>query len=119
MAKIFRFRDVPTAALLRRKIALTSRLTIPPDAIRASLVRQHLTCGKKNCRCRRGRKHGPFEYLVQSLAAGETQKFLLRTVEQRYRAGIGIAAYANLQGKLEELSQINTELLRRGALSTG
>ena len=51
-------------ALQQRKAVLLSRLHRSPELIRASYVRQFLTCGKKNCRCRRGFKHGPFFYLV-------------------------------------------------------
>ncbi len=28
-----------------------------------SLVQQYVTCGKLNCRCTRGQKHGPLYYL--------------------------------------------------------
>ena len=101
-------------ALQKRKAALLSRLHLSPELIRASYVRQYLTCGKKNCRCRRGFKHGPFFYLVQCLGAGQVRKFLLKTPAQRQQARAGIAAHLKLQRQLAELSEINTELLRRG-----
>jgi hypothetical protein len=91
-------------------------MSIPASAVRASSVRQFLTCGKKNCRCQRGRKHGPFQYLVQCLGVGSIRKFLLKTPAQREQARASIAAHSVFQEQLEELSQINTELLRRGAL---
>ena len=72
------------------------------------------TCGKANCRCRRGFKHGPFFYLVQCLGTGRVRKFLLKTPAQRKQARTGIAAHLKLQRQLAELSEINTELLRRG-----
>jgi hypothetical protein len=82
--------------------------------VRASFVSQYLTCGKKNCCCRRGRKHGPFLYLVQSLRVGKVQKFLLKATSQKEQAQTAITAYTTFQDKFEKLSQINTELLRRG-----
>jgi hypothetical protein len=112
--KTFRIETIP--ALQQRKAALLSRLQPSPDLVRASYVRQYLTCGKKNCRCRRGFKHGPFYYLVQCLGTGRVRKFLLKTPAQRKQARAGISAHLKLQRRLAELSEINTELLRRGAV---
>ena len=113
MAKIFHLRTTTTPVLQRRKAALLQTVQIPPDAVRASCVRQFLTCGKANCRCQRGMKHGPFHYLVQCVAKGHVRKFLLKTPDARRQARVAIAAYNFFQEQLEELSQINTELLRR------
>jgi hypothetical protein len=48
------------------------------------------------------------------VAAGHIVKFLLKTAAQQQAARGGITAYRQFQEALEELSQINTELLRRG-----
>ena len=101
-------------ALQAKKAALLDQILVPSNFLRASYVKQYLTCGKANCRCRRGFKHGPFYYLVQCLGAGQVRKFLLKTPEQRRQARAGIAAHLNFQRQLAELSEINTELLRRG-----
>lgn len=114
MAKTATFRDRATPALQKHKAALLARLRPSPQLLRASYVRQYLTCGKPNCRCRRGFKHGPFYYLVQCLGTGRVRKFLLKTSGQRKQARAGIAAHLTLQRQLAELSEINTELLRRG-----
>jgi len=117
MAKILRLRKLPLPRLQSRKRVLLNRLLQPPqNVLRASSVEQYLTCGKERCRCRNGHKHGPFRYLVQCLKVGVVQKFLLKGRDQQQTAKAGIAAYAAFQGQLEELSQINTELLRRGKL---
>jgi hypothetical protein len=116
MAKTFRLQNSATPALLKRKVALAARLRIPTAYVRASYVKQFLTCGKKNCRCQGGHKHGPFHYLVQCMGVGNIRKFLLKTPAQREQARASIAAHAEVQADLEELSQINTELLRRGEL---
>ncbi len=103
-----------TPVLVQRKADLLTQLAPSPDLLRASYVKQYLTCGKKNCRCQRGFKHGPFFYLVQCLGTGKVRKFLLKTSAQKKRARAGIAAHLKLQRKLAKLSEINTELLRRG-----
>ena len=50
---------------------------------------------------------------------GRVRKFLLKTPAQRQQARAGIAAHLELQRQLAELSELNTELLRRGAYGKG
>ena len=103
-----------TLALRQRKRFLLSQLKIPPDALRASLVERFSQCGKANCHCHHGGdKHGPFYYLTQCLAVGKINKFLLKADAQQHAARTAIEHYRQVQEHLEELSQINTELLRR------
>lgn len=114
MATIHDLRRKSTLALRHRKASLLRQLRTPPNALRASFVERFGTCGRPNCACRQGHKHGPFYYLTQCLAAGHMVKFLLKTAAQQQAARGGIRAYAQFRDALEELSQINTELLRRG-----
>jgi hypothetical protein len=103
-----------TLALRQRKRFLLSQLKICPDSLRASLVERFSRCGKANCHCHHGGdKHGPFYYLTQCLAVGQVNKFLLKADAQQQSARIAIEHYRQVQELLEELSQINTELLRR------
>ncbi len=90
------------------------QLKVPPTLIRASVVERFGTCGSPNCRCRSGQKHGPYYYLTQCLAPGKIRKFLLKTEAAQQAARRGTAAFSEFYDQLEELSQINTELLRRG-----
>jgi uncharacterized protein DUF6788 len=103
-----------TLALRKRKQFLLSRIGVRPDCLRASFVERFSVCGKANCHCHHGgEKHGPFYYLTQCLAAGQINKFLLKTPAGQQAAKAGIDHYRQLQEQLEELSQINAELLRR------
>jgi hypothetical protein len=104
-----------TLALRQRKRSLLSQLQIRPDSLRASLVERFSRCGKPHCHCHHGGdKHGPFYYLTACLAVGKVNKFLLKTDAQRQAARHAIEHYRRFQEQLEELSQINAELLRRG-----
>ena len=114
MATRYDLRRKPTLALRHRKASLLRRLRAPSNALRASFVERFGPCGRPNCACRQGRKHGPFYYLTQCVAAGHIVKFLLKTAAQQQASRGGITAYRQFQEALEELSQINTELLRRG-----
>ena len=115
MARIYVTPRKSTLALRQRKRFLLSQIEILADCLRASLVQRFSRCGKAQCHCRHGGdKHGPFYYLTQCLAVGQINKFLLKTPAQRQAARDGIERYRHLQEQLEELSQINAELLRRG-----
>lgn len=113
MATIFACRRKSTLALRQRRALLLKHPDLPPALLRASLVERLGTCGRPNCCCQRGQRHGPFYYLTQCLAPGRIQKFLLKTEDQRQQARQAIAAWHAVQEQLEELSQINAELLRR------
>jgi hypothetical protein len=113
MARLFQTRRRSTLALRQRKAAIVHQIAVHSDLLRASFVERYGECGKPNCRCHQGEKHGPFYYLTQCLAAGHVKKFLLKGSAQQQRARQGIAHFNELYEWLEELSQINGELLRR------
>lgn len=113
MAKIFNLRRTSTLALRQRKAALLRQLIVPADLLRASYVERFTTCGKANCACAQGQKHGPFYYLTSNLAPGHVLKFLLKDQTQQQSAEQGVRHYQAHWERLEELSQINAELLRR------
>ena len=114
MAKVFALRRLSTLVLRQRHQRLVRQLRLPPNLIRASVVERFNTCGKPNCACARGQKHGPFYYLTQCLAAGRVNKFLLKTPADQDAARAAAAAFNEFYDRMEELSQINAELLRRG-----
>ena len=113
MAKVFNLHRKSTLALRQRRDWLLRSVSVPRDLLRASFVERFTTCGKPNCCCTRGERHGPFYYLVAGLTAGNVRKFLLKSPEQQAFARDGVAAYQAFWDQLEELSQINGELLRR------
>jgi hypothetical protein len=114
VAKIYRLRRTSTLALRRRKAQLLGQLAIPSDLMRASFVERFTTCGKDHCICATGPKHGPFYYLVANLGPGHILKSLLKASEDQQRAQAGVRGYQAHWEGLEELSQINLELFRRG-----
>lgn len=93
MARIYPLRRKSTLALRQRKERLVRQLAVPPQAIRASVVERFGTCGKANCACHRGRKHGPYYYLTQCLAPGEVRKFLLKAPAEQQAARAATAAF--------------------------
>jgi len=119
MARVYSLRRKSTLALRQRKAVLLRQLTVPPQSIRASVVERFGTCGKPGCACHQGAKHGPYYYLTQCLAKGHVQKFLLKSPASQLAARQATTAFNEFYDGLEELSQINTELLRRGEGAQG
>ena len=109
--------DLPrlsTLALRQRKTHLLRTLTFPPDALHASFLERFLKCGRSNCHCKKGDKHGPFFYLSRCLPQRQMRTLLLKEQPQVLQARHGVEAYHQLLEQLDHLSWINWELLRRG-----
>jgi hypothetical protein len=105
----------PTLALRQRKARLLRSFELPPHILHASLVERFLKCGKANCQCHSdGPKHGPFFYLNRCFGKGKMQSLLLKSPDQIDQARLSVAAYAQVLQVLDQISQINQELLRRG-----
>ena len=103
-----------TLALRQRKAHLLRTLTLPPNALHASFLERFLKCGRPNCHCRTGDKHGPFFYLSRCLPKRQMRTLLLKEQSQILQARHGVQAYQELLASLDQLSWINWELLRRG-----
>jgi hypothetical protein len=115
MSKIQSLTRTPTLALRQRKAHLLRSFELPPRILRASLIERFLKCGKANCHCHTGGpKHGPFFYLNRCFAKGKMQSLLLKSPDQIEQARQSVAAYAQVLQVLDQISQINHELLRRG-----
>lgn len=102
-----------TLALRQRKAHLLRTLTLPPDAIHASFLERFLQCGRPNCHCRQGKKHGPFFYLSRCLPKRRMRSLLLKEQSQILQGRQSVQAYQALLESLDQLSWINWELLRR------
>jgi hypothetical protein len=104
--------NLSTLALRNRREGLTKLLPPLGEILRGSLMERYLTCGKPNCKCVRGERHGPVWYLSvtldQSHRTGITVP--LDQVEQVRR---WIENYHQVKDRLEKISDINRELLRR------
>lgn len=115
MSRIQLLKRTSTLALRQRKAHLLRSFQLPRGVLHASLIERFLKCGKANCHCHTGGpRHGPFFYLNRCFAKGQVQSLLLKSPGQIDQARQGVAAYVQVQQVLDEISQINRELLRRG-----
>jgi hypothetical protein len=76
-------------------------------------MERYLTCGKPDCKCARGQRHGPVWYLSVTLDQSHRTGTTVPSdqVEQVRR---WIENYHRVKERLEKISDINRELLRRG-----
>ena len=115
MSRIQPLKRTSTLALRQRKAHLLASFELRPEVLHASLIERFLKCGKANCHCHTGGpKHGPFFYLNRCFPKGQMQSLLLKSPRQIDQARQSVAAYAQVQQVLDQISQINHELLRRG-----
>ena len=76
--------------------------------LRGTLSARERTCGKPNCRCARGERHGGL-YLVFSEQGRLRQVFVPRAQEKRVR--LWAAQYREVRELLEALAQLHLERL--------
>jgi len=99
-------------ALRHRRQGLTKLLPPLSETLRGSLMERYLTCGKADCKCARGERHGPIWYLSvtldQSHRTGSTV-----APDQVQQVRRWIENYHQGKERLEKISDINRELLRR------
>ncbi len=115
MSRIQSLTRTSTLALRQRKAHLLRSFELSPHILHASLVERFLKCGKANCHCHTGGpRHGPFFYLNRCFAKGQMQSLLLKSPDQIQQARQSVSAYAHVLEVLDQISQINHELLRRG-----
>ena len=107
---------------LRRKIEkldkergrLLQKLIRPEEMVAGSIYQVHKRCGNPNCRCARGRKHGPFTCLSVSDSGRRRVIFVRRQDEiwvkvqaTKYRE------YQKMMARVRKLNDAIFELLKQ------
>ena len=105
---------ISTLALRQRKSHLLRSFNLLPNLLHASFLERFLKCGRSNCHCHQGDKHGPFFYLSRCLPERQMQTLLLKGEDQILQGQQGVDAYHQLLQNLDQISVVNWELLRRG-----
>mgnify|MGYP006267537735 FL=1 len=106
-------KTLSTLALRRRRATLARTLPDLQQLLRGSLVERFVTCGKPNCKCARGERHGPLYYLTVSRPGRRTQGWYV-PLDRLPEVRAWLANYQRVKGHLEAISELNRELLRRG-----
>jgi hypothetical protein len=99
-------------ALRQRRPGLAKQLPPVTEILRGSLVERYVTCGNRACKCAKGERHGPMWYLTVTLGPGRTTGGIIPTGQLEQVRG-WIENYHQVKDRLEKISEINRELLRR------
>ncbi len=94
--------------LREKRSNLEEQLFDEMPLLRGSLVSQFKTCGKKNCHCQDGKKHGPFTYLSMHVD-GRTKTLFVRELD-RLKAQELVGNYRVFRQIKAELFQLNREI---------
>lgn len=119
-----RRRRIPKAPRPSQAIAARERLLARlPDLrqiLRGSLVVRYRRCGRANCHCavEGDPGHGPAYYLMVTVAPSQTLQIY---VPKQHKALVEgwIENFRLARDKLEEISRLNRDLLKRGKLFEG
>lgn len=103
---------ISTLALENRRRGLAANLPRAELTLRGTLLQRYVTCGKPDCKCARGERHGPSWYLTVTLAPGRTTGAVVPD-EQLEQVRQWVENYQQMKQDLESISAINRELLRR------
>lgn len=99
-------------ALRERRKGLARQFPPVTEILRGSLVERYVTCGNPSCKCARGERHGPMWYLTVTLGRGRTTGGVIPADKVDQVRG-WIENYQAVRDRLEKISEINRELLRR------
>jgi hypothetical protein len=99
-------------ALRQRRQGLAQHLPPLTEILRGSLVERYVTCGNPACKCAKGERHGPMWYLTVTLGRGRTTGGIV-ALEKVGQVRGWIENYHQIKDRLEKISEINRELLRR------
>jgi hypothetical protein len=104
--------DMSAASLRKRRRKLLRELPALDRIMRGSLIERYKRCGRPGCHCASERGHGPKLYLSVSVP-GERPRMDYVPNARGAEASELIGNYNKVREILNEVSAINTELLRR------
>jgi hypothetical protein len=100
--------------LLARRRRLAAGLSEPERTLRGVLLSEGRRCSSGGCRCRRGELHGPYSYLAVYADGRSRTIYVPQAAVAACEASLAVTQ--RNEALLVEISQINSELLRRRAL---
>lgn len=95
--------------MLEKQKEIARRIPRSPRIIKGSLVELKRTCGKSNCRCRKGEKHRSL-YLSQSKSGKTKMTYIPRKYEKEVREYV--KRHKRHIKVLDELSELNIKIIK-------
>ena len=101
---------VDTATLYAKRKDLRAQLANLGHILKGSVVRLATTCGKPNCRCKRGQKH--INLYLSTCIGGKTRIVYLSPTRKK-DAAEWVENYHKAHEIINELAKVNAEILKR------
>lgn len=103
--------DRKVKVLMKKGQEIAKGLGYRGHLLKGSMVKYYNVCGKKDCRCKKGKKHGP--YLYVSVYEGKKTRLIYvpRGMESKVREWVGNVR--ELHKRVSEISRLNVGVLRR------
>lgn len=93
------------------KKQLLKRLSKTTDMMKGSLAESHRSCGKKGCKCQRGELHHGYFF---SFSVGGKAKMIYVPKKSYEHVKKLVKNWKHHKTLIEELTDINAELIRKG-----
>lgn len=101
--------------LIGKREKLLERMAELTMLIKGSHLERYSTCGRPNCKCHQGQKHGPRSYVVVYKDKRQRQVYI--PVAQLEAAKHGMEQHEQLEQIVKEITDINLRLMREGVLA--
>ena len=96
--------------LRKERSELLEELGTLSQLLHGSWVERYSVCSRRDCKCRRGFRHGPRFYLVVNEGGCQRQKYIPKAEVEAAREGV--KQYRRLQEIIEQITQINVLLIK-------
>lgn len=101
-------------SLERQRKKVIDCLLNPRDMIEGSVYTVYKKCGNSNCRCVRGKLHGPFNYLSKKIDGKTKLTFVRRADEDD--VGIKATNYRKYTARMAKLNKIDKKIYHTVAM---
>ena len=95
--------------LKEQRLLVDSLLTLRQQ-LQGSLITRYGQCGKQNCACRRGRRHGPY-YVLSTRSGGSGGFTYLDRAGAKQARGL-VRSYRAFRTGLKRLQRLNQQLVQ-------
>ena len=103
--------DRKIEALMKKGQEIAKGLGYRGHLLKGSMVRYYNVCGKEDCRCKKGKKHGP--YLYVSVYKGKKTRLIYVPKGMEGKVSEWVENLRELHERVSEISRLNVEVLKR------
>jgi hypothetical protein len=81
------------------------------EMVQGSVIEKYIRCGKENCKCKKGRGHGPMYYLSFKEEGATKLIYIPKSKVKKVREQV--KQFRQFKGTGSEISRLNREILKK------